>query len=214
MYRAENNMLVWQLDGNRPHGAQGSHTFSTAFPLARCERDHRPGSEPWSPALRLQNAGHEIRVLQAEERQGSGATWPVAAARNTWEQRNSFTGWLYRIAINASIDRYRRGSKLRTASMEDVVETRLHNSATVRPSRSPLDRLHDKERRRMLEAAVRKLPERQREVVALRYFGELRLEEIAETLGCPLGTVKSNLHKAVLALKHMLMDQEKVLSYE
>jgi RNA polymerase sigma-70 factor (ECF subfamily) len=138
----------------------------------------------------------------------------VYAARHTWESRFSFAGWLYRIAINASIDRYRRSDRGRTSSLEDVMETQLHQSATARETPDPLDRLCEGERRRLLEAAVRNLPARQREVVSLRYFAEMSLEEIAAVLGCPLGTVKSNLHKAVMGLKAMLLGQEGALSYE
>jgi RNA polymerase sigma-70 factor (ECF subfamily) len=138
----------------------------------------------------------------------------VYAARHTWESRFSFAGWLYRIAINASIDRYRRSDRGRTSSLEDVMETQLHQSATAREAPDPLDRLCEGERRRLLEAAVRQLPDRQRQVVSLRYFAEMSLEEIAATLGCPLGTVKSNLHKAVMGLKAMLLGQKGALSYE
>lgn len=138
----------------------------------------------------------------------------VYTSRQTWESRFSFTGWLYRIAINASIDRYRKSDRGRTSSLEDMMETQLHQSATVNLSRTPLDGLRAQERRRLLEAAVRRLPQRQREVVSLRFFGEMRLEEIAAALACPLGTVKSNLHKAVMGLKAMLLEQEGVLNYE
>lgn len=133
-------------------------------------------------------------------------------SRQTWEQRRSFPAWLYRIAINASIDRYRREGRERTSSLEDVVESRVLKSVP-RP-RTPLDKLRDDERRRALQEAIGRLPLRQREVLSLRYFGEMRLEEIAEALGCPLGTVKSNLHKAVMALKNLLEGQKEVLGYE
>jgi RNA polymerase sigma-70 factor, ECF subfamily len=138
----------------------------------------------------------------------------VYVARHTWQSRFSFAGWLYRIAINASIDRYRRSDRGRTSALEDVMETQLHKSVTMRAERNPLDRMRDRERRRILEEAVRQLPERQREIVSLRYFGEMSLEEIAASLRCPLGTVKSNLHKAVMGLKMMLTGQKGVLSYE
>jgi len=138
----------------------------------------------------------------------------VYTARSTWESRFSFAGWLYRIAINASIDRYRKSDRGRTSSLEDMMETQLHQSATVGSSRDPLDQLRDRERRRLLEGAVRRLPQRQREVVSLRFFGDMKLEEIAAALGCPLGTVKSNLHKAVMGLKGMLLAQKGVLNYE
>lgn len=138
----------------------------------------------------------------------------VYIGRSSWDSRFSFAGWLYRIAINAGIDHYRKSDRGRTSSLEDVMETQLHESATVHLPRDPLDRLRDRERRHLLEEAVRRLPQRQREVVSLRFFGEMRLEEIAAALGCPLGTVKSNLHKAVMGLKGMLLSQKGVLNHE
>ncbi len=54
-------------------------------------------------------------------------------------------------------------------------------------------------RARILEA-LRDLPDRQREVVALRYFGELSTAETATALGIAPGTVKAHLHRAVHAL--------------
>ncbi len=138
----------------------------------------------------------------------------VYTARQTWERKTSFSAWLYRIAINASIDRYRRGDRGKTTSLEDIVETQVHKSVSGESSRTPIDRLRDQERRRILEDAVRRLPDRQREVISLRYFGDMRLEEIAEVLDCPLGTVKSNLHKAVFALKGILMGKKEALAYE
>ena len=136
----------------------------------------------------------------------------IYTSRQTWERKHSFSAWLYRIAINASIDRYRRRGRDRTSSLDDVVESRVLKSVP-RP-RTPLDRLRDDERRSALQEAIGRLPLRQREVLSLRYFGEMRLEEIAQALGCPLGTVKSNLHKAVMALKDLLQGQKEVLGYE
>ena len=135
----------------------------------------------------------------------------VFIARKTWARKTCFSAWLYRIAINASIDRYRRSGGKKTESLEDTMESQVEGSAAVGKRQSPIDCLRDGERRRILEQAVRRLPARQREVVSLRYFGELQLEEIANTLGCPLGTVKSNLHKAMIALKIMLLEQREVL---
>ena len=135
----------------------------------------------------------------------------VYTARQTWERKSSFSGWLYRIAINSSIDRHRREARKKTTSLEEMVESQGQSSATFSLRRTPLDLLRDGERREFLEAAVRRLPERQRHVVSLRYFAELQLEEIAQVLGCPLGTVKSNLHKAVLSLKGILLEQKEAL---
>jgi RNA polymerase sigma factor (sigma-70 family) len=132
----------------------------------------------------------------------------VYTARHTWEPDRSFPAWLYRIAINASIDRYRREGKNRSDPIDEVSESRILKNAKA--PRNPLETLTDRERQRSIEVAIRRLPARQREVLSMRYFGDMRLEEIAETLNCPLGTVKSNLHKAVLALKDLLLRRKEV----
>jgi RNA polymerase sigma-70 factor (ECF subfamily) len=128
----------------------------------------------------------------------------VFTSRHTWERRTSFSAWLYRVAINASIDRYRRDERSRATSIEDLVDAQVRESATGPKLETPIERLEARDRRKMIERAISRLPARQREVVSLRYFAELRLEEIAVALQCPLGTVKSNLHKAMNALKQQL----------
>ena len=51
-----------------------------------------------------------------------------------------------------------------------------------------------------LHEAIQALPDRQREVTVLRFLVGLSTRGVAETLGCPMGTVKSNLHKAIVNL--------------
>lgn len=94
------------------------------------------------------------------------------------------------------------------------MEKPSQQSVTVSPAEGPMDRMQEHDRRRLLETAVRRLPPRQREVVSLRFFGDLRLEEIAALLDCPLGTVKSNLHKAIMGLKGMLLAQKGTFVYD
>jgi RNA polymerase sigma factor (sigma-70 family) len=136
----------------------------------------------------------------------------VYTSRNSWEPDRSFPAWLYRIAINASIDRYRRDTSHRAESIDDVPESKILRNVSA--PRNPLEKITDLEKKRLIETAIRRLPARQREILSMRYFGEMRLEEIAEALDCPLGTVKSNLHKAVLALKDLLSRRKEVLGYE
>ena len=54
--------------------------------------------------------------------------------------------------------------------------------------------------------AVRRLPSRQRAVILLRYDLQLTDSEIAETLGVPLGTVKSTLHRAIARLREEITE--------
>lgn len=62
------------------------------------------------------------------------------------------------------------------------------------------------ERRRQVLDALRLLPTRQREVLALRYYLDLSEAEIAETLGISRGAVKSHASRAASALRHLLED--------
>ena len=55
---------------------------------------------------------------------------------------------------------------------------------------------------------VRQLPRQQRAVIVLRYFEDLSEAEIAETLGCSRGTVKSTAHRALKSLRAALDDQD------
>ncbi len=61
--------------------------------------------------------------------------------------------------------------------------------------------------RAMLLTAFARLPDRDREVVALRYFAELSEAETAQTLGCAIGTVKSRLSRAVGRLRITLGEE-------
>jgi RNA polymerase sigma-70 factor (ECF subfamily) len=65
----------------------------------------------------------------------------------------------------------------------------------------------DHEQRQRLVAAVSNLPDRNREVVALRYFAGLSEHETAEVLACPLGTAKSRLFRALEVLRTALGEE-------
>jgi RNA polymerase sigma-70 factor (sigma-E family) len=59
---------------------------------------------------------------------------------------------------------------------------------------------------------VKQLPPQQRAVIVLRYFEDLSEAEIAETLGCSRGTVKSTAHRALKSLRAALGDQDRTAS--
>jgi RNA polymerase sigma-70 factor (ECF subfamily) len=92
---------------------------------------------------------------------------------------------------------FRRAAQRRpTAPLESVAEARLADAAAD-PARAALTG----ERDAALRDAVTHLPERYREVVALRFFADLSLHEIAETTGRPLNTVKTHLRRGLEALR-------------
>jgi RNA polymerase sigma-70 factor (ECF subfamily) len=126
----------------------------------------------------------------------------VYRARAAWEPRAAPFTWAYKIVANHCIDliRKRRG---KTWSIDDTEEgeTRdLHDTAAVDPLNAQIQR---EEAIRMREAIAR-LPARQREIIVLRHYEGLSLQEIAEAQDCALGTVKSSLHRALANLKGIL----------
>lgn len=127
----------------------------------------------------------------------------IYRARRTWEPRANPYTWSYRIVANLCVDliRKRRGQAATSLDDEETGLGRtLADVATVDPLKLQLD---DEERGKVM-AAVLKLPPRQREIIMLRHYEDMSLQEIAHVQGCALGTVKSSLHRAIASLKTIL----------
>ncbi len=119
-----------------------------------------------------------------------------------WNPTAEFAPWITRIAVNQSIDRYRR-ERRRLQTMTPLGEGDHHESLGSGEA-SPEDHARGSQLRARLDRALRALPERQRAVFVLRHYEERSLEEIAQVLGVRLGTVKSSLHRATHELRRRL----------
>ena len=127
----------------------------------------------------------------------------IYRARRTWEPRANPYTWSYRIVANLCVDliRKRKGFQATSLDDEESPEGRtLADTAAVDPLRLQVE----KEERRKVMEAVLQLPPRQREIIMLRHYEDLSLQEIAQAQGCALGTVKSSLHRAIASLKQIL----------
>jgi RNA polymerase sigma-70 factor (ECF subfamily) len=111
-----------------------------------------------------------------------------------------FRPWL--LAIVANLAR----NQLRSVGRRERLALRLAELDAAGEDRqtSPEDVAVVRQRRQVLLDAVIALDERDREIVALRYFLELSEAESAEILGCPVGTIKSRLSRAVGRLRTAL----------
>ena len=105
----------------------------------------------------------------------------------------SFEAWLYRILVRACAAEARRFGRWR-ADVRD-----MSPDAPADFERVPAGGDRDE-----LERGFRRLTPDQRAVIVLRYWRDMRQEEIAETLDIPIGTVKSRLHHATAALRASL----------
>ncbi|TAK02450.1 MAG: RNA polymerase sigma factor [Chloroflexota bacterium] len=123
----------------------------------------------------------------------------------TWRGDGPFGAWLSRIAVRLAL---RHASKRRTIAW---VRPTFDGHDDDRLATLPAGRGTDPEglalrgeRQRSVRDAVARLDEPYREVVALRFFAEQSLDEIATITGRPLGTVKTHLHRGLIRLRNRL----------
>lgn len=105
-----------------------------------------------------------------------------------YEEKGSFSSWLYRMAINHCMDEFRKKShqmKSSEVKEEDVVNGNHPEIVYLQ-----------KEKNRQLERLVGTLPEDERMIILLRYVNELSYQEISELLDIPLSTVRNKLFRA------------------
>ena len=102
---------------------------------------------------------------------------------------DKFEAWLYRMLVRACYDEFRRGRRGIDLDLSDTVLPIVADPAT-----SILDR-------DQIEAGLRRLDATARALVVLHYYADLSLPAVAEALDMPLGTAKSRLHRAVLAMR-------------
>jgi RNA polymerase sigma-70 factor (ECF subfamily) len=121
----------------------------------------------------------------------------------------SFYTWLYRIVTNVAIDSLRRKGFKKTAEFDDeIAATQVEpGSKTVpRPDPMPHQGLEREEIRLRIEHAINKLSPEHRAVIVMKEIEELQYNEIAEALGCSIGTVMSRLFYARKKLQTLLRD--------
>ena len=163
----------------------------------------------------LVRACHRILGDHAEAEDAAQEAF-VTAFRSlaSWRGDGPLGAWLTRIAVRIAL---RQAGRRKTVTWRDP-----HASGPVEETRSAADRAADREamaaapmtdpailsvraeRATEIRTAVATLPEPYREVVALRFFGEASLDEIARETGRPLGTVKTHLHRGLARLRTQL----------
>src|SRR4029453_13831546 len=113
--------------------------------------------------------------------------------------------WLYTIATNQAIDAQRRSRRHRMVSLDragntDGDEVGKLLDLLVSSEACPTAQLTADERKEWTSRAIADLPPPLQDVIRLVYFQNLKYREAAESLGIPVGTVKSRMHAAVAKL--------------
>jgi len=104
------------------------------------------------------------------------------------EQSSLFT-WIYRIATNEALALLKKRKKLKNLDQADIES--IFNASAEADSWFEGDQVQ-----RKLLNAIRRLPEKQQVVFNMRYFGDLKYEEISEILSISIGSLKASYHHA------------------
>ncbi|MCL4820862.1 MAG: sigma-70 family RNA polymerase sigma factor [Vicinamibacteria bacterium] len=124
-------------------------------------------------------------------------------------QSGQFPAWLMRVARNHAIDNYRKRREERVRRADDPAIL----DAMADAAAGPLEDVVRKERAEIVRAGLAALPAELREPLILCDLRGLPYEEIAHTLGLPLGTVKSRINRGRTELARRLMRRRKDLGF-
>ena len=123
-----------------------------------------------------------------------------------WEKRDTFRGesnlytWIYKIATNQCLE-FIRKKKRRTIlslnSYEDTLSNKLESDSYF----------DGDEYQRIFQKALLTLPEKQRMVFQLKYFDEMKYDEMSAILDTSVGALKASYHHAVKKIEVFVKDQ-------
>jgi RNA polymerase sigma-70 factor (ECF subfamily) len=122
------------------------------------------------------------------------------ALLKAWDRRDDFRGeaalasWIHRIALNAAIDLTRRR---KTRAEEELDEDAFEAAPTTAAESEHIHEALNKD----LSTAMQRLTTKERQIFVLKHVEEWRLEEIAESMQMPIGSVKNALFRAVRKLR-------------
>jgi RNA polymerase sigma-70 factor (ECF subfamily) len=136
-----------------------------------------------------------------------------AALADAWERLDTLRdpaaagGWLRRILVSRALNQLRRRRLWRR--LREVFGAGVQPLDPLVQSVSPDARLARDQRLARIAAAVGRLPARQLAAFTLRYVEGLGLEEVADALDVGRGTAKTHLHRALVALREELGEEER-----
>jgi RNA polymerase sigma-70 factor (ECF subfamily) len=124
-----------------------------------------------------------------------------------FDEKSTFSTWIYRIAVNTCIDELRKRKQKQTVSIEEEQQTQdgFVPKQFVSQEPSPEDAYLILERNREVMRAIHALSEEHKTIITLRDLNGLSYTEISEITNLSLGTVKSRLARARTQLKNEIL---------
>jgi RNA polymerase sigma-70 factor (ECF subfamily) len=117
----------------------------------------------------------------------------------------NFKSWLYTIATRVAFDTFRKNKKLRFVSLNSVLDGNsdaadISSNCVDGNCPDPHEEIEKAEVRAQVRNALTKLPHKQRTTLVLAYYEQLSYAQVAEVLDCSIGTVKSQMFRALKKL--------------
>ena len=150
-----------------------------------------------------------VKDIQLAEDIAQESFFKAYKSIDSFREESAFYTWLYRITANTAIN-YLSSKKRKSELLEADVSNREGESIDIFDipgGESPEDILNANSLREDIFKNMSNLPEEIRTAVTLREFEGLSYEEIAEILGCPLGTVRSRIFRGRELLQQTISEQ-------
>lgn len=123
-----------------------------------------------------------------------------------------FRPWLFRIASRVAIDGFRRRGRICVVSLNERIDCvgrdgeQTMMAGAVDNSYNPSDEAAKAEQKEQVRRAIGLLPAKQRATLVLAYYQQLSYSEVAMVMGCSIGTVKTQMYRALRTLAGKLPD--------
>ncbi|GAB4140583.1 MAG: RNA polymerase sigma factor RpoE [Planctomycetaceae bacterium] len=122
---------------------------------------------------------------------------------SSFRGQSAFYSWLFRIAMNAAISQKRKTRRV-IGSIDAAREKAGVEPIDSHPVSHPSHSLEVTEQQALVRQGLAQLSEDFRTVLVLKEMEGLKYDEIAEIVNCPIGTVRSRIHRARIELKQKL----------
>jgi len=127
---------------------------------------------------------------------------------SSYNDQYAFSTWLFKIASNTAID-FLRKKRLKTTSLDRKMNEHEESSTSfsqniLDPELDPEEKLVLRQRNELMQEVVQSMNPKYRELIELRFFQELKYDEIAKKLDIPIGTVKVRISRAKALLTEIL----------
>ena len=160
----------------------------------------RYGRQTYNYAYRLTGNEPDARDLTQE------AFIRVFRAWESFREGTSFLSWIYRIVTNLYRDELRRRKGIFTQPLPE--DNQPQERVPDVEAHDPIATMHERQLSASMERALATLTSDQRAVVVLADVEEYSYQDIADTIGCSIGTVRSRLHRARAQLRKAVLREQ------